>query len=132
MRIFFIPSLLIGILLFESCTTGKNEQNQPGRAKSDTATDAVLDGVTRVEKARAALDDAKITLVKEGKYACCIKDGCDYCALHEASCSCYEDLKAGRHVCTECYSGWQQGKGMDPEIKKENVTTSFVGHEHSH
>jgi hypothetical protein len=82
--------------------------------------------------AKQKLKEAKTSLAGEGKYDCCIEDACDYCALHEGSCSCAPDLKKGNHVCLECYAGWQQGKGDVLNIKKENVTTDVIQHEHKH
>jgi len=95
--------------------------------KEDTKTGAVL-----LAEAKEKLNIAKEKLMQEGKYNCCIKEACNYCALQEASCPCYKELKAGEQVCIECYAGWQQGKGGDDTMKKEDVRTDFVRHEHKH
>ena len=89
-------------------------------------------GTMMVADAKSKLQEAKAKLTKEGKYGCCIKDPCNMCALTHGDCDCYNDLKKGEHVCIECYAGWQQGKGADETIKKENVKTSVVHHEHNH
>ena len=80
---------------------------------------------------REKLHDAKMKLIQEEKYSCCLKEPCNMCALEESECDCYKDLKAGEHVCVECYAGWQQDKGADDKIKKENVKTDVVHHEHN-
>ena len=103
---------------------GKEVAQENGQSK--------LNGKTKIEKIKSDLAQAKVTLTQEGKYNCCIKDPCNFCALHESSCDCYTDLKKGEHVCIECYAGWQQGNGSDEKIKKENVKTSFVQHSHKH
>ncbi len=131
MKSSIIGVILISSFLLTSCSSERDERSQSQRVALETLTQVAPDGSSKIKKVRADLDDAKGTLAEEGKYSCCIKDACDFCALHEASCTCYKDLTAGEHVCIECYAGWQQGKGTDPKIKKENVTTSFVGHEHS-
>jgi len=64
----------------------------------------------------------KTKLATEGKYACCIKSPCDFCARSKGSCDCSIDLKAGRSVCGECYKAWQAGNGnvagVDPATVK--------------
>ena len=123
--------ILISSLLFNGCSSEQGDQGQSQKAVSEMSTQvASEDGESMITKVRTDLDLAKQRLASEDKYACCLKVPCDFCALHEASCSCYSDLKAGVDVCIECYAGWQQGNGSDPDISKEDVTTSFVGHEH--
>jgi hypothetical protein len=65
-------------------------------------------------QARAAMDHAKRTLVKEGRFACCVgRGGCDECA-YEASCPCGQEAAEGQKgegICGQCYDGWQAGIG---------------------
>ena len=67
-----------------------------------------------LKQAREALNSAKRTLVKEGRFACCIgKGGCDECA-YEASCPCGQEATEGGKgggICGQCYDGWQAGIG---------------------
>jgi hypothetical protein len=59
-----------------------------------------------------ALLRAKRTMVREGRYACCIRGGCGQCA-HETSCPCGGDLATNkRGVCGECLDGWRSGRGI--------------------
>ena len=89
-------------------------------------------GAMMIDDVRKSLQKAKTKLAEEGKYGCCIKEPCNLCALAHSNCDCYYDLKKGEHVCIECYAGWQQGNGADKTIKKENVKTSTIHHEHNH
>ena len=130
MKLSIISVILIGSFLSNSCNSQRDEQSRTQGEVSEVMTGASFDGASKIGKVRSDLNDAKETLAEEGNYVCCIEESCDYCALNEGSCPCYNELKAGRHVCIECYAGWQQGMGADPKIKKESVTTSFVGHEH--
>ena len=118
---------LIVLLTLIGCA--KEEPKQPQQqlvAKQEvTKTSTML-----VAEAKEKVIEAKAKLAEEGKYTCCIKEGCNMCMLAHGECDCYEGLKKGEHVCTECYVGWQQGKGTDATIKKENVTTSLVEHHH--
>ncbi len=57
--------------------------------------------------------EAKRTLVKEGRYACCKRGGCDECTF-EADCPCGKDLannQGEKGVCGSCYDGWHAGAG---------------------
>ena len=89
-------------------------------------------GTMMVADAKKNLQEAKAKLAQESKYDCCMEDACDYCAVHDGSCGCAHDVKKGEHICIECYAGWQQGKGDVPNVKKEDVKTDFVMHEHMH
>ncbi|HEX9829564.1 MAG TPA: heavy metal-binding domain-containing protein [Bacteroidota bacterium] len=84
----------------------------------------------KILQAKKLLADAKRQLTREGKYNCCIKDPCAQCALDHQNCPCYEDLKAGKPVCAECYGGWQRGEGKDQSIKPGDVKASFGTHKH--
>jgi len=107
---------------------GCEQQSREG-AKEQTLSQAQAADVT-LEKVKADIQQIKMKLAPEGKYACCIDDACNYCLLHEGECDCAKDLQKGEHVCIECYAGWQQGKGNIPKIKKEQVKTDFVEHKH--
>lgn len=56
--------------------------------------------------------EAKRTLVREKRYACCKRGGCDECTF-EADCPCGKDLadKGEKGVCGSCYDGWHAGEG---------------------
>ena len=123
--------VIVVTMFLTSCT--KEEPKTPAQ-KQETITqkEEPKTGEMLLAESKEKLKEAKRSLAQEGKYDCCIEDECDYCALHEGSCSCASDLKKGEHVCLDCYAGWQQGKGDVPNIKKENVTTDLIKHEHKH
>ena len=56
--------------------------------------------------------EAKRVLVKEKRYACCKRGGCDECTF-EADCPCGKDLaaKGEKGVCGSCYDAWHAGEG---------------------
>ena len=124
-----IFSLVSMAFLFAACT---KEEPRPPKEQTLSQTETPKTGAILIAESKEKLAEAKAKLTQEGKYDCCIKEPCNMCALAEADCECYEDLKKGEHVCIECYSGWQQGKGADEKIKKESVTTSLIKHEHNH
>ena len=82
-----------------------------------------------IATAESLLTEAKNSLMKEGKYSCCIEDACDECALAHQSCPCANNLIAGKDVCTQCYGGWQRGEGA---VKGVNVKDVKLGHGHKH
>jgi hypothetical protein len=65
-------------------------------------------------QAREIMNDAKRTLVKETRFACCVgHGGCDECA-YETSCPCARQAAQGQKgegVCGQCYDGWHAGLG---------------------
>ncbi len=124
-----IFSLLLGLAGLLACARENEVPKQ--KATSQVAT-IQKTSEQKLQEIRADLQMLKAELSETGKYACCIQDGCNMCLLHEGSCPCQHELESGRHVCVECYAGWQQGKGAAEGIKKEEVTTSFVKHEHGH
>ncbi len=78
------------------------------------------------KEAAKLLLDAKRTLVKEKRYACCKRGGCEECAF-EAECPCGGDLAAGKGVCGTCYDGWHAGEGSFSGIKTEEVKLAEMG-----
>ena len=70
--------------------------------------------ILELAQAREAINSAKRTLVKEGRFACCVgKGGCDECA-YETSCPCAQEAGEGQKgggICAQCYDGWQAGIG---------------------
>ena len=131
--------LILPLILSTGFSQSEHRMKESKQAKVAKQTGAVKQQKSedsqakdKIDQARSLLAEAKKELAQEDKYNCCIKDPCNFCGLLEASCDCYPDLKKGEHVCIECYAGWQQGKGVDEKIRKENVKTSFVQHSHKH
>ena len=86
-------------------------------------------------QAREAINNAKRTLVKEGRFACCVsKGGCDECA-YEASCPCGREAAEGQKgdgICGQCYDGWQAGIGRLAGLAVQDMKTESMpqgGHE---
>ncbi len=128
LRIKLFGLLLSLTSLFACARESEKEQQGP------TTQTAVVQKTPeqKLEEVRADIQTLKVELAQTQKYSCCIQDGCNMCLLQEGSCPCESELESGRHVCVECYSGWQQDKGAIQGITKKEVTTSFVKHEHKH
>jgi hypothetical protein len=68
--------------------------------------------------------EAKRTLVKEQRYACCKRGGCDECTF-EADCPCGKDMANGnKPVCGSCYHAWHAGEGSFTGIEVSSVKLS--------
>ena len=88
------------------------------QAKKDGKQDAARDA-----RIIELLNNAKRTLISEGRYACCIKGGCEECTM-EMSCPCGQELSEGKEgsgVCKTCYDGWKKGEGAFEGIPLSEV-----------
>ncbi len=68
----------------------------------------------------AAMLAAKKILAEEGRYSCCIKGGCDECAV-EGNCGCGANLFEKKGVCKSCLAGIKAGTG-----KYDNLTPDML------
>ena len=123
---------IFGSLTLASCAKKEEPKTTTQQQPAITQAEEPRTGTMMMAEAKEKLSEAKDKLIQEGKISCCLKEPCNMCPLGENECECYKDLKKGEHVCVECYAGWQQGKGGIEGIKKEDVKTSFVKHEHEH
>lgn len=67
------------------------------------------------------MESFKSGLVRAGKYACCIQDGCNFCASAAAMCPCGDKVSKGEAVCGECKMGWQAGLGRVKNVNAASV-----------
>ena len=83
----------------------------------------------------AALTRAKVTLVSEQRFSCCVRGGCTQCAM-ETNCPCGTDLAAPpaasangarKGVCGDCLDGWMAGQGRLAGIPPREVTLESMG-----
>ena len=79
--------------------------------------------------ARAAMDAAKRKLAAQGRYACCVRPGCNLCARVNGSCNCAANVKAGRGSCGECYGGWKAGRGVVSGVDARSVALLTADHQ---
>ncbi len=113
----FLPFLVTFSFLFIGCAPPEEEPE--------------LTAEQKIEQIKEWLPDVKMELAMEGKYACCLREGCNECLLAHGSCPCYDNLKEGKPVCGECYAGWQLDKGIDNDFTKEDVKLD-TEHHHGH
>ena len=118
---FFIVAFFLG-----TASPGQEKR----KAVKESQSSQNISPVEKIKMAKALLDEAKRGLKREGKYNCCIDTPCNQCALDHQSCPCYDELKASKPVCPECYAGWQRGEGKDSSIKPSEVKTKLSTHRH--
>ncbi len=61
--------------------------------------------------------------MKAGKYGCCLKHPCDFCALKMGSCPCGKMASMDKPVCNECKGGWAAGNGAIPGKNADKIKT---------
>ena len=71
----------------------------------------------------ALMLEAKKILASEGRFACCIKGGCDECAIEEV-CACGANLFEKKGVCKTCLAGIKNGNGRYDA--KDGVTPDLL------
>ena len=72
-------------------------------------------------KLQKSINSYKQKLVKSGKYMCCVKPTCDFCASHMGGCPCGKMAAMGKPVCRECKGGWEAGEGAIPGKKPADI-----------
>lgn len=108
-----VGNLFLSCLLVLTAAGCVREAGAPDFSQQDTA--------AQVAEVKAEIEVAKESLAHEGKYKCCIKPPCDWCALKANGCSCESMVDADQPVCPECGLGWKQGKGSLEGIEPKDV-----------
>lgn len=118
--------------MFMSAERPLSAQQEPKQATTPQSTKTAPPS-DRLQAVRAEIQKAKASLVKEGKYRCCVSPSCDWCLLtdEDSACECMANLKAGKEVCPGCGLGWHNGQGIAKGIEKSRVKWN-ISHEHKH
>ncbi len=70
-----------------------------------------------------SVQDQKTKAMQAGKYACCLKHPCDFCALKMGECPCGMNAAQDMPVCNECKGAWYAGDGAIPGKTPEQIKT---------
>jgi len=73
--------------------------------------------------AEQSIQQQKAAAMKTGSYTCCLRNPCDFCALHFAQCPCGKNAAADRAVCNECKGAWYAGDGAIPGKTPDQIKT---------
>ena len=119
---------------FVACQSQSQAPEPP--ASEPTDTDIVppppaveLSTAQRLDELKSTLETVKAELNEQGEYNCCVQPSCDWCALHEGSCECFNNLQDGAAVCPGCGLGWHNGQGVVDGVESSSVQWNIT-HEH--
>lgn len=78
---------------------------------------------------REELKDLKKELVKKGLYTCCIKNDCNWCAIHMGHCPCAKLVirKGNEKSCPECAAAWNRKQGKFPSVHPDAIEVTTFG-----
>ena len=83
----------------------------------------MADAPPAVKRCEAAVEEQKLAAVKAGKYICCLRHPCDFCAEHMGQCPCGKNAVADKPVCNECKGAWYAGDGAIPNKTPDQIKT---------
>ena len=76
-----------------------------------------------MKKADSSIQKQKQKAMADGKYACCLKNSCNSCALKMGECPCGMNAANDKPVCNECKGGWYAGDGAIPGKTADQIKT---------
>lgn len=86
-------------------------------------------GDAKLIQIRKDLKEYKKYLRKQGKYNCCIKGDCDWCAIYMGHCPCAELIfgEDGEKSCPECAAAWNRKQGKFPGVDPDAIKVTTFG-----
>jgi hypothetical protein len=111
-----LAMILFSAFLLLACGLWLGCVRETGSPPLDT-----LPTAEQVAVAKADVETAKASMMRDGKYNCCIKPACDYCLLKAKGCACADMIDADQPVCTDCGLGWKNGNGSIPDVEPSEV-----------
>lgn len=78
---------------------------------------------------REQLDNLKEELKSKGRYNCCIKNDCNWCALYMGHCPCGQLVseKGNEKSCPECAAAWNRKQGKVPGVDADAIDVTTFG-----
>ena len=83
----------------------------------------MMDRPKAMKDADNKVQQQKQQAIKAGKYSCCLKHPCDFCALKMGECPCGMNAAKDMPVCNECKGGWHAGDGAIPGKTPDQIKT---------
>lgn len=83
----------------------------------------MMDRSKALKQADMTVTNEKHKAMKAGKYNCCLKHPCDWCALKMGSCPCGKAASMDKAVCNECKGGWAAGDGAISGKTADDIKT---------
>ena len=120
---------VLGLVLI--CALSVACDGAPEEVPTEEAADAVVASEqsamteAQIRERRADLHGEVVEFAEqlgaEGRYDCCTKTPCTWCALNTGGCSCGEGLRRGEPVCEQCAYLWRRGQGDEPGVDPASV-----------
>ena len=120
--LFCLISIMVGVAIGFTVTMYFNFWKEPKAmfVKTDNP---------KLTKIRQDLQGLKAELRQRGVYNCCIRNDCDWCALHMGHCPCAEMIqkKGKEKSCPECAAAWNRKRGKIPGVDPDAVEVTTFG-----
>ena len=116
-------ALVAALFMWSACVVGEQAVDVPAEKHVSAGSQSMTDAQVRDRRQRIHDDLAEFSrqLEADGRYDCCVKTPCTWCALNTGGCSCGEGLRRGEPVCEQCAYLWRRGQGDEPGIDPESV-----------
>ncbi len=120
-----VASILVGLLVIGAAGWGVYALAQGGTMaqQMEMMKQKMMNRPSAMKEADQAVQDQKIKAMAAGKYACCLKTSCDFCALKMGECPCGMNAASDKPVCNECKGGWHAGDGAIPGKTPDQIKT---------
>ncbi len=120
-----VASILVGLLVIGAAGWGVYALAQGGAMvqQMEMMKQKMMNRPNAMKEADQAVQDQKIKAMAAGKYACCLKTSCDFCALKMGECPCGMNAASDKPVCNECKGGWHAGDGAIPGKTADQIKT---------
>ncbi len=101
-------ALFIGLFVLSACSGDAPEHTGKAPSAAFESSDTTHSFARLTIEQRERLRES---LMKEGKYECCVRPGCTECIGNRDSCGCYIAIKNKDPICGECLDGYKEGVG---------------------
>ena len=120
-----VACILVGLLVISAVGWGVYALAQGGAMaqQMEMMKQKMMSRPSAMKEADQAIQSQKMKAMAAGKYACCLKTSCDFCALKMGECPCGMNAASDKPVCNECKGGWHAGDGAIPGKTADQIKT---------
>ncbi len=118
-------TILVGLLVIGAAGWGVYALAQGGAMaqQMEMMKQKMMNRPSAMKEADQAVQNQKRSAMAPGKYVCCLKTACDFCALKMGECPCGMNAASDKPVCNECKGGWHAGDGAIPGQTADQIKT---------
>lgn len=100
-----------------------SQRSQGAVGEMTTIRQMMANAPPAMKRCQTAIEEQKQTAMKAGKYICCLRHPCNFCAEHMGQCPCGKNVIADKPVCNECKGAWYAGDGAIPNKTPDQIKT---------